>query len=223
MIHGTPVAAIAVIQRIRAVRTSRHHDLLPPVSPDEQLRPALKRAQTELDANLAEACDTHAADESTGKLIRLEELLTDAAAAAKEAISIRRRLGADRQRDSSPEAPATGAGASVTAPDESGEGIREFVDASGTLWRVWEVPAEQLNARARPGPFAGDFEGGWLAFESADASERRRLPGYPSDWYHLANENIEALCRDAQPVTRRKRGTSAETDEPRDDNPANAG
>ena len=194
------------------------------MSPErEQLKPALERAQSELDANLAEACDSHAADESTGKLIRLEELLTDAAAAAKEAISIRRRLGADRQRDSSSEEPPTEAGASARPPDESAEGIREFVDANGALWRVWEVPPEQLNARARPGPFAGDFQGGWLAFESADGSERRRLPGYPRDWYHLANENIEALWRDAQPVTRRKRGTSAETDEPHEDNPATAG
>jgi hypothetical protein len=197
------------------------------VSPEpEQLRPALERAQTELDANLAEACDNHAADESTGKLIRLEELLTDAAHAAKEAISIRRRLSADRQRDSSAGAVATGSGASSSASDESeesAEGIREFADANGTMWRVWEVPPEQLSARARPGPFAGDFEGGWLAFESADGTERRRLPGYPRDWYQLANEKIEALWRDALPVTRRRRGPSAQNGEPRGDNPTNAG
>jgi hypothetical protein len=185
----------------------------------EQLRPALERAQTELDANLAEACDNHAADESTGKLIRLEELLTDAANAAKEAISIRRRLSADRERDAAPEGPPTVGDASAHAPQGAAEGIRDFVEANGTLWRVWEVPPEQLNARARPGPFAGQFEGGWLAFESADGSERRRLPGYPRDWYHLANEQIEALWQDAHPVTRRRRGTSVESDEPRDDKP----
>ena len=197
-----------------------------PVRPEpDHLRPALERAQTELDARLAEACDNHAADESTGKLIRLEELLTEAAHAAKEAISIRRRLGVDRRRadepapDGSardadhPEARADSA-ASQTAtaqPSDSVEGIRDFVDADGKVWHVWEVPAEQLSARARPGTYAGEFEGGWLAFESGDGAERRRLPGYPRDWHRLPNERIEALCREALPVLKRRRDPKDKT------------
>lgn len=181
----------------------------------EPLRPALERAQNELDSRLAEACEDHEADESTGKLIRLEELLTDAAQAAKEAISIRRRLGADRRREEAPEA-ARSERPSALVSDHL-EGIREFVDADGRLWHVWEVPPEQLSARARPGTYAGDFEGGWLAFEAAEGGERRRLPGYPRDWHELANERIEALCREARPVTRRRRPAEGSNKRPEDD------
>ena len=183
----------------------------------DQLRPALERAQTELDARLAEACENHEADESTGELIRLEELLTDAAHAAKEAISIRRRMGVDRRRADAPAlddstgapptstGPGTGILRSTPLSEETVEGIRDFVDADGKLWHVWEVPAEQLSARARPGTYAGEFESGWLAFESGDGKERRRLPGYPRDWQRLPNERVEALCRDAHPVMKRRR------------------
>jgi hypothetical protein len=184
----------------------------------EQLKPALERAQTTLESSLAEACSAHEADESTGKLIRLEELLTDAAQAAKEAISIRRRLGADRRREVPGDRAATG-GSADRPSTEAPEGIRDFVDATGRLWHVWEVPAEQLSARARPGTYAGDFVGGWLAFESDDAAERRRLPGYPREWRELTNDRIEALCRDAMPVTRRKRGLTGDAGEHGDDPP----
>lgn len=180
----------------------------------EQLRPALERVQNELDSRLAEACENHGADESTGQLIRLEELLTNAAEAAKEAISIRRRLGADR-RAFSTEAP----GAHGEAAADTVEGIRDFVDANGRLWHVWEVPPEQLSARARPGTYAGDFEGGWLAFESGDGAERRRLPGYPREWREMTNDLIEGLCRDAKPVARKKRPASGESTDQTGDTP----
>jgi hypothetical protein len=189
----------------------------------DQLRPALERAQSELDSRLAEACENHEADESTGKLIRLEELLTDAAQAAKEAISIRRRLGADR-RQGEQSADATSESAATTpAPADAAEGIRDFVDANGKLWHVWEVPAEQLSARARPGTYAGDFEGGWLAFEAQADGERRRLPRYPRDWRQLTNERIESLCRDAHPVMRRPRGLRGEDTERGDASPPTQG
>ncbi len=170
----------------------------------EQLRPALERVQSELDSRLAEACENHVSSESTGQLIRLEELLTNAAEAAKEAISIRRRLSADRRASSEDATASDPAAATGTAFDPT-EGIRDFIDANGRLWHVWEVPPEQLIARARPGTYAGDFEGGWLAFESGDGDERRRLPGYPREWRDMTNDRIEGLCRDAKPVTRRKR------------------
>ena len=190
------------------------------MSPEpEHLKPALARVQTELDERLSEACSQHAADESTGELIKLEEILTDAAQAAKEAISIRRRLGVDREREA-----ATGQAEPRNA-DES-EGVRDFVDATGRAWHVWEVPPEQLSARSRPGAYAGEYETGWLAFESVDGAERRRLPHYPREWRELDTDAIEALCRDARPVTRRRRpdlersaGADAEREE-RDPPPA---
>ncbi len=172
----------------------------------EQLKPALERAQHELGARLNEACTEHAPDESTGELIKLEELLSDAAQAAKEAISIRRRLGVERERRAAiaqNEQPARG-------PDE---GVREFVDTDGRAWQVWEVPPEQLSARSRPGAYAGDYESGWLAFESPDGGERRRLPHYPRHWRELDATSIERLCQEARPVTKRRRPK----DEPRAD------
>ena len=190
------------------------------MSPEpEHLKPALERAQTELGARLTEACAQHAPDESTGELIKLEEILTEAAQAAKEAISIRRRLGVDRAR-------ALVEPGVVPTAEATGEGVRDFVDADGRAWHVWEVPSEQLSARSRPGAYAGEYETGWLAFESTDGAERRRLPHYPRDWRELGPDRIEALCRDARPVTRRRRrdseapgGTSAESEE-RDSPPA---
>ena len=164
----------------------------------EHLKPALERAQTELDARLTEACSQHAADESTGELIKLEELLSDAAQAAKEAISIRRRLGVERERRSA-------TARADEARQGAEEGVREFVDIDGRAWQVWEVPPEQLSARSRPGAYAGDFETGWLAFEEIDGGERRRMPHYPRNWRELGNDEIERLCREARPVTRRRR------------------
>lgn len=164
----------------------------------EHLKPALERAQTELEARLSEACSQHAADESTGELIKLEELLSDAAQAAKEAISIRRRLGVERER-------RTAAVQTEQATVGAEEGVREFVDTEGRQWQVWEVPPEQLSARSRPGAYAGEFEFGWLAFESPDGGERRRLPHYPRNWRELDAHEIERLCLEARPVTKRRR------------------
>lgn len=190
----------------------------------EQLKPALEKAQSELEQRLAEACDEHEADESTGELIKLEELLTDAAQAAKQAISIRRRIGAERVKDGRSDQPVDSTEPSEsdsgpprpersTLADLKPEGIREFTDARGSAWHVWEVPPEQLAARSRPGTYAGEFEGGWLAFECASGGERRRLPGYPRDWRELSDEQLDALCRDAQRVApRRRRDASAEGD-----------
>jgi hypothetical protein len=188
----------------------------------EHLRPALHQAQTELKERLDEACDEHVANESTGELIKLEELLTDAAQAAKQAISIRRRLGADHAHVASSDAAvgvddaaaALDANAAAEPPmqgDPKPEGIREFSDTNGSLWHVWEVPAEQLAARARPGAYAGEFEDGWLAFECASGGERRRLPRYPRDWRNLSDADLDDLRGRAQTAVRRQRNARLDT------------
>jgi hypothetical protein len=178
-----------------------------------ELKQALERTQAALAQTLDEACEKDVAEESTGELIRLEELLNEAATSAKEAISLRRRLGAERARG----VPLAREDADATRraddqPSEEGEKIREFRDARGTLWRVWEVPPEQLD-RSRPGAYAGEFESGWLCFEDADGSERRRLPSYPSDWSSLTNADLESLNAQAKPVTRKRRGQGNSSDE----------
>lgn len=65
----------------------------------EPLRPQLQKAESQLDETIAEVCETPTASRlNTGDLIRVEESLALAAQAAKEAVSLRRRLRADRQR-----------------------------------------------------------------------------------------------------------------------------
>lgn len=58
----------------------------------ESLRPILDDAQTRLEHHLDDVCKDNPRTESTGELIKLEETLSLAAEAAKEAISIRRRI-----------------------------------------------------------------------------------------------------------------------------------
>jgi len=66
----------------------------------EALRPKLQQAEKQLDRTLAEVCETPttASRLDTGQLIRVEESLALAAEAAKEAVSIRRKIRADTDR-----------------------------------------------------------------------------------------------------------------------------
>lgn len=67
----------------------------------DPLRPQLKKVEQQLDRTLAEVCETEtAARLDTGELIRVEENLALAAEAAKEAVSLRRRMHADQERHS---------------------------------------------------------------------------------------------------------------------------
>lgn len=179
----------------------------------EQLKPELVRVQTELSARLHEACERKVTDESTGELIRLEGILTEAADAAKEAISIRRRLGAERAKDA-----LTDRSQTVPSDRTAAEGVREFSDPSGRVWQVWEVPPEQLDA-SKPGAYAGNYETGWLAFEAVDGLERRRLPRYPREWRALGDVAIAELCRDAELVTRPRRRNRVAESGPDAENP----
>jgi hypothetical protein len=67
---------------------------------EEPLRPKLVDAEKQLDKTLDEVCESPEASKlDTGELIRVEESLALAAEAAKEAVSLRRRMRADQQRD----------------------------------------------------------------------------------------------------------------------------
>jgi len=60
------------------------------------LAPELARTEEELDENLQRVCEEPSvSDVDTGELIRIEETLAIAARAAKEAVSLRRRVRAD--------------------------------------------------------------------------------------------------------------------------------
>lgn len=75
-----------------------------PPAPTEALRPQLEKAEQQLDRTLEEVCETpDAARLDTGQLIRVEESLALATEAAKEAVSLRRKMRADRDRATSPQ------------------------------------------------------------------------------------------------------------------------
>src|SRR5688500_14463875 len=57
--------------------------------------------------------------------------------------------------------------------------VRDLVDVEGVRWSVWPVVPEALQPKTAAEDYLGEYESGWLCFESA--SERRRLPEYPDD------------------------------------------
>jgi len=195
-----------------------------PREPDP-LRPMLKAAESQLAERLEEAC-SHERDESTAELVRLEEALSDAARAAKQAVSLRRRIStghgtAGRPDDQAPTASADDRAASgadeledrpakrsgsVDADDQSA--VREFLDRQGLRWRVWAVTPEQVHPERVVADRIGDYRDGWLAFECTSNGERRRLPQYPPLWRRLSNLDLERLLERAEPV--RRRGTTGE-------------
>lgn len=62
----------------------------------ERLRPRLKELESEVDENIDSVCDKPPVGRvDTGELIRIEESLSIAANAAKQAVSLRRRLHKD--------------------------------------------------------------------------------------------------------------------------------
>lgn len=83
--------------------------------------------------------------------------------------------------------------------------IRDFRDASGKLWYVYEVrPLSPVVRRvaARSGlegidpsqPVLDSFgdQRAWLCFESG--KEKRRLLPVPADWQQLSPVELEKLC-----------------------------
>ena len=79
--------------------------------------------------------------------------------------------------------------------------VRDFVDAEGVRWRVWPVVPEALQPKTAAEDYLGEYESGWLCFESL--SERRRLPEYPKAWEQLSESELCALLRLATLVPKR--------------------
>lgn len=74
--------------------------------------------------------------------------------------------------------------------------VRDFIDATGVPWRVWET-RPTTDAIARPG-----YEAGWLTFESP--AQLRRLAPIPAQWEQVPDEQLERLCRRAVDGRRRR-------------------
>ena len=76
------------------------------VDPGVPLRPQLARLEEKIERSLDEVCVSHDIKQvDTGELIKIEETLSIAAEAAKEAVSLRRRLRKDRERPSGEQRP----------------------------------------------------------------------------------------------------------------------
>ena len=197
--------------------------------PGDPLRPMLREAETDLAERLEEACAKHdVSRETTGELMRLEETLLEAARAAKQAVSVRRRLrslGASKDgataastgdsaatggdRRGSGNGSATTAAHAATSPDDEPDSVRDFVDEHRVEWRVWEVIPGRGGAGTHTEHQLGAFQAGWLAFEAIESGDRRRLRDYPHDWNRLSNDELESLLARAE-VGRSSRRPSGE-------------
>jgi hypothetical protein len=72
--------------------------------------------------------------------------------------------------------------------------IREFIDSSGSEWRVWDT-------RPRDGSvYDGRLRRGWLTFECGNV--RKRLAPIPRGWEHAPPGRLDLMCRAADPVRR---------------------
>ncbi len=87
--------------------------------------------------------------------------------------------------------------------------LRQFVDSKGVRWKVWDITPAQVHPRVKEEKFFIGYELGWLAFESEGGEIRRRLCPCPARWEALPAEELEGLCREAEPVTPRLRPTDA--------------
>jgi hypothetical protein len=73
--------------------------------------------------------------------------------------------------------------------------LRDFTDATGCRWQVWET-----TPPARGG-LPEDYRGGWLTFDNG--TERRRFAPVPEEWALLPPERLAVLARAAVRVVRR--------------------
>lgn len=97
--------------------------------------------------------------------------------------------------------------------------IRQFTDANGISWRVWDVwPSIRAGAAGttRSESYAGAFPAmsfgdGWLCFECD--REKRRLSPIPPEWETCEECALEELCRKASFSTPTPRDNTAHRDQ----------
>lgn len=86
--------------------------------------------------------------------------------------------------------------------------LREFADAGGRRWSVWEVNPDKAEALLSPAASrraAAEPKPAWLAFECQSPPQRKRLTPYPPDWEQLSDEELSLLCEQAPQVPVRRR------------------
>lgn len=79
-------------------------------------------------------------------------------------------------------------------------GLREFQDRDGCAWRVWDVTPEKLHPATRGEAYMRDYLDGWLAFETADGSTKRRLTPIPREWTAASDDELQEWLDRAHPA-----------------------
>lgn len=108
--------------------------------------------------------------------------------------------------------------------------MREYTDAEGRVWLVWDVPPRFRPRRSgveRRQTVISDFTPerrsrrdrrkvsappewvhGWLCFESSGKREKRRLCPLPEDWEACGTEQLEEYLSRATPIRRQRRAAA---------------
>lgn len=76
--------------------------------------------------------------------------------------------------------------------------LREFTDADGVGWVVWNVQPDRAGARARF--VSPDLAHGWLCFQSV-RGDRLRLKPTPPNWATWSETALRQALQHAQPVS----------------------
>jgi hypothetical protein len=190
----------------------------------DPLKPVLQEAEDELSRRLHEACvaeSTGLANKTSEEIREIEDSLLAAAVAAGQAISLRRHIQQRDEMDKGASAKVGEARAEAWKLEKAAEGkqtteaapsdrdlvgmstVREFRDSSGQQWRAWPV-IPGLSRTGKPRQYLGDFQRGWICFESLDSPARRRLPCAPARLAETKDEELERLLREAITAPERK-------------------
>jgi hypothetical protein len=194
----------------------------------DPLQRSLEDAESELRRRLHEACIAEAKGlptDSTREIRRLEDALLAAADAAKQTITARHRITHHTRespitikeasgREAKPESQAEDAidDSMVDQPDTR---VREFTDAVGHPWRAWPVIPRLSRATPSGRSFLGDFQDGWICFESLDSTARRRFPRRQAGWGNLTDDELRSLLEQA--INAPARETQRTDKQPNDD------
>ena len=197
----------------------------------DPLKPVLQEAEDELSRRLHEACvaeSTGLATKTSEEIREIEDSLLAAAVAAHHAISLRRHIQQRDEKDdardakldeataearkleraaAAKEAAAKTRQSAVPWPLDRDAGgastVREFRDSTGQQWRAWPV-IPGLSRTGKPRHYLGDFQRGWICFESLDGPARRRLPCAPARLAETKDEELERLLLEAITAPERK-------------------
>ena len=199
----------------------------------DPLKTLLEDTEDELRSRLHAACEAEAkgvSTETTEEIRRLEDDLLAAAVAAKQTIAVRSHMQRERatreeerERPTKADVAASREKRSTTPPASNpaprGEpgaerevmGVREFSDDRGRPWRAWSVVPGLSKASASGSQFLGDFQSGWICFESLGSSMRRRLPYPRSKWPNISDEDLRRLLERAMDAPLREKKAAADT------------